>query len=100
MAGVGVTLGLAFWAMDLCVPCLALPVTFFPGCCSCLSLCSACLLQSPLTLSLTQAGWASPASQGRKLTSLVGLVPCHFFMQPQDPLCRGWEHRVSGWWQG
>lgn len=58
---------------------------------ACLS-CSVCLLQSPLTLSLTQAGLASPATQERKRTRLVGLVSTRL-IQPQDALCRGWEYR-------
>lgn len=91
MAGAGATLSLAFWAVDVC----ALPDAprhLLPGCrLACLS-CSVCLLQSPLTLSLTQAGLASPATQQRKLTRLVGLVPTRL-IQPQDALCRGWEYR-------
>lgn len=93
MAGAGATLSLAFGAVDMCVPCLMLPVTSLPGAVlACLS-CSVCLLQSPLTLSLTQAGLASPATQERKRTRLVGLVSRHVFIQPQDARCRGWEFR-------
>lgn len=84
MAGAGATLSLAFWAADVCTLPDA-PRHLLPGCrLACLS-CSVCLLQSPLTLSLTQAGLASPATQQRKLTRLVGLVPTRL-IQPQDAL--------------
>lgn len=90
------TLSLAFGAVDMCVPCLTLPVTSLPGAVlACLS-CSVCLLQSPLTLSLTQAGLASPATRERKRTRLVGLVPHHVFIRPQDARCQGWEDRGPG----
>lgn len=92
MAGQG-RLSLALWAVDMCVFCLMLPSTSLPGAVLACLFCSVCLLQSPLTLSLTQAGLGSPATQGRKLRSLVGLVSCQFFIQPQNPPCRGWEYR-------
>lgn len=66
MAGAGVTLSLAFWAVDMCVFCLMLPVTFLPGAVLACLYCSVCLLQSPLTLSLTQAGLGLSCHSGKE----------------------------------
>lgn len=63
----------------MCVPCLMLPSPP-PGCCARLPLLLGVSAPEPLTLSLTQARLASPATQERKRTCLAGLVSRHVFL--------------------
>lgn len=66
MAGAEVTLSVAFWAVDMCVFRLMLPITSLLSAVLACLFCSVYLLQSPLTLSLTRAGLGLSCHSGKE----------------------------------
>lgn len=90
MAGAEVTLSVAFWAVDMCVFRLMLPITSLLS--ARLSLLLSVSAPEPSD-ALPHTGRPGPLLPLREgITGLAGLVSCHF-IQPQDPLCRCREYR-------